>query len=103
LSSQEIERREAVPAVKYDFNQLEMSAVRHVNSGDYKKALNIYLFMADGDPSLDGGYLGKRIAQCYEAMKDFHAANNGTVELWKKTRSSMPNAKKPGKIWATYQ
>ncbi len=26
------------------------------------------MFMADGDPSLDGGYLGARIAECYEAM-----------------------------------
>ena len=24
--------------------------------------------MADGDPSLDAGYLGTRIAGCYEAM-----------------------------------
>jgi hypothetical protein len=30
--------------------------------------------MADGDPSLDGGYLGKRIAECHEALGDLHAA-----------------------------
>jgi tetratricopeptide (TPR) repeat protein len=60
--------------VKHDFNQLERSATRHIRNGDYKKALKIYLFMSDGDPSLDGGYLGKQIAQCYEAMKDVHAA-----------------------------
>jgi hypothetical protein len=30
--------------------------------------------MSDGDPSLDGGYLGKRIAQCYEALRDLPAA-----------------------------
>jgi len=30
--------------------------------------------MADGDPSLDGGYLGMKIAQCYERLEKFGAA-----------------------------
>ena len=30
--------------------------------------------MSDGDPSLDGGYLGKKIAECYEALGNLHAA-----------------------------
>ena len=30
--------------------------------------------MADGDPSLDGGYLGERIAECYGALGDLAAA-----------------------------
>ena len=30
--------------------------------------------MADGDPSLDGGYLGERIAECYEALQDPYSA-----------------------------
>ena len=30
--------------------------------------------MADGDKSLDGGYLGERIGYCYEMMGDLHAA-----------------------------
>jgi len=30
--------------------------------------------MADGDPSLDCGYLGKKIAQCYELMGQLYAA-----------------------------
>jgi hypothetical protein len=30
--------------------------------------------MADGDPSLDGGYLGMKIAECYEALGDLYAA-----------------------------
>jgi hypothetical protein len=38
------------------------------------EAVKIYLFMADGDQSLDGGYLGRRIAECYEKMNDLHAA-----------------------------
>ena len=30
--------------------------------------------MADGDPSLDGGYLGRKIALCYESMGQLYAA-----------------------------
>jgi hypothetical protein len=30
--------------------------------------------MADGDPSLDAGYLGKKIAECYEALGEPYAA-----------------------------
>lgn len=30
--------------------------------------------MADGDPSLDGGYLGKKLGECYELLDDLHAA-----------------------------
>ena len=59
---------------KYDFNHLELSATRLVQDGRYADALRIYYFMSDGDPSLDGGYLGKRIAQCYEALGELDAA-----------------------------
>ncbi len=34
----------------------------------------IYLFMADADPSLDAGYLAKRIGWCCELLGDLHAA-----------------------------
>jgi hypothetical protein len=30
--------------------------------------------MSDGDPSLDGGYLGKKLGECYELAGDPHAA-----------------------------
>lgn len=58
----------------YDFNELEMAAARHMSAGHYDRALAIYFYMSDGDPSLDGGYLGKRMAQCYEALGELHAA-----------------------------
>jgi tetratricopeptide (TPR) repeat protein len=61
--------------MKYDFNKLEEKATNLLGSGLPHEAIKIYLFMADGDQSLDGGYLAKKIAQCYEEMKDFHAAN----------------------------
>jgi tetratricopeptide (TPR) repeat protein len=59
---------------KHDFNNLELSAIRLVERGRHADALKIYYFMSDGDPSLDGGYLGKRIAQCCEALGELHAA-----------------------------
>ncbi len=60
--------------MKYDFNVLEKRAKEFIDSGRPLEAIKIYLFMADGDPSLDAGYLAKRLAQCYESIDDFHAA-----------------------------
>jgi tetratricopeptide (TPR) repeat protein len=60
--------------MKYDFNVLEMAAQRFVENKEYGNAIRIYLFMADGDPSLDGGYLGEKLGQCYEALGDLMAA-----------------------------
>ncbi|WP_404405422.1 hypothetical protein [Pelagibacterium halotolerans] len=52
----------------YDFNIFERSAAKLQDMGRFQDALEVYMFMADGDPSLDAGYLGMRIAECYEAM-----------------------------------
>jgi len=60
--------------MNHDFNKLEEKAKELLDSGLTHDAVKIYLFMADGDQSLHGGYLAKRIAQCYEQMKDLHAA-----------------------------
>jgi hypothetical protein len=60
--------------VRYDFNVLERRAKECLADDRPADAVKIYLFMADGDPSLDAGYLGERIAQCYERMGDLHAA-----------------------------
>jgi hypothetical protein len=60
--------------MKYDLNKLEQRAAELLSAGLQHDAIKIYLFMADGDQSLDGGYLAKMIAQCYEQMKDLHAA-----------------------------
>jgi hypothetical protein len=61
-------------AMRYDFNVLEKRANELIATGRSRDAIRIYLFMADGDPSLDGGYLGKRIGECYERVGDLHAA-----------------------------
>ena len=60
--------------MRYDFNVLERRARQLLDQDKPGCALKIYFFMGDGDPSLDGGHLGKRIAQCYEQMNDLHAA-----------------------------
>ena len=58
----------------YDFNKLEAAATSLKDEGRYGDALRIYLWMADGDTSLDGGYLGGRIAECYERLGELDAA-----------------------------
>jgi len=58
----------------YDFNRLEHRARELVGDVKPEDALKIYLFMADGDPSIDGGYLGVRIAECYRAQGRLHEA-----------------------------
>jgi tetratricopeptide (TPR) repeat protein len=57
-----------------DFNLLEQRASKFMEKGAYSEALKIYLHMADGDPSLDAGYLGFKIGECYERLGDQHAA-----------------------------
>ena len=60
--------------MKYDFNLLERRAAELIGAGRVGDAIRIYLFMSDGDPSLDGGYLGERLGQCYEQIGDLAAA-----------------------------
>jgi hypothetical protein len=58
----------------YDFNVFEKTAWGYVEAGRYADAIRIYLFMADGDNSLDGGWLGWRLGICYEGLGDLHAS-----------------------------
>jgi tetratricopeptide (TPR) repeat protein len=58
----------------HNFNILERRAKQLISSGRVADAIKIYLFMADGDCSLDAGYLGERLGQCYEQIGDLHAA-----------------------------
>lgn len=60
--------------VTYDFNVLEQRAAELAGSGRPQDAIKIYLFMAEGDSSLDGGHLAKMIAQCYERIGDLYSA-----------------------------
>jgi hypothetical protein len=58
----------------HDPNVLEQRAKDLMDSGHFHDAIKIYLFMADGDPSLDAGYLAMKIGECYERTGDLHAA-----------------------------
>lgn len=60
--------------MRYDFNLLEKAASDLIAAGRAPDAIKIYLFMADGDPSLDAGYLGTKLGECYEMLGDLHAA-----------------------------
>jgi tetratricopeptide (TPR) repeat protein len=60
--------------VNYDFNILEDVANNLMKSGNIDDAIKIYIFMSDGDQSLDGGYLGKKLGQCYELLGRLHEA-----------------------------
>ncbi|OWK22584.1 hypothetical protein AJ87_42550 [Rhizobium yanglingense] len=59
---------------RYDFNHLERRATELVEAGEITDAIKIFLFMADGDQSLDAGYLGEKLGDCYEKLGDLHAA-----------------------------
>lgn len=58
----------------YDFNHLDRISKDLIATGKAADAIKIYLFMADGDQSLDAGYLGERLGECYEKIGDLHAA-----------------------------
>jgi tetratricopeptide (TPR) repeat protein len=58
----------------HDFNLLEMRARELKAQQRFRDALSIYLHMVDGDSSLDAGYLGEKIAECYEALDDLYSA-----------------------------
>jgi len=57
-----------------DFNAFERVAAKAINQQRFNDAIRVYLFMSDGDPSLDGGYLAERIGHCYEALNEIPAA-----------------------------
>lgn len=53
---------------------LQSSGMELLQRGRPADALKIFYRLAEGDVSLDGGYLGWRIGQCYEALGDLNAA-----------------------------
>lgn len=46
---------------RYEFSHLDRTAKKLINDGNVTDPIKIYLFMTDGDPSLDPGYLGERL------------------------------------------
>ena len=57
-----------------DFNVLEKRAIELIEADRSRDAIRIYTFMADGDGSLDGGSLGRKLAQCYERLGELPEA-----------------------------
>lgn len=57
-----------------DANDMQAFADGAARSGRHGAAIAMYLHMAEGDPSLDGGSLGHAIGASYEALGDLHAA-----------------------------
>ena len=53
---------------------LQSSGMELLQRGRPADALKIFYRLAEGDISLEGGYLGWRIGQCYEALGDLNAA-----------------------------
>jgi tetratricopeptide (TPR) repeat protein len=81
----------------YDFNLLEETAAELITAGKVADAIKIYIFMADGDPSLDAGYLGTKLGECYELLGDLHAAkywHGRAVEENPEVRTSSAGAVK---------
>lgn len=85
--------------MRYDFNILEEYAQDFLSAGYPEKATKIYLFMADGDQSLDGGHLGKKLGECYERLGDFTPQSTGTDVLSKRIRRPDSTASKPASDW----
>ena len=53
---------------KFDFNNLEKLALQLQKSLRHEEAIAIYLFMSDGDRSLDAGHLAFCLAHCYRFL-----------------------------------
>lgn len=61
-------------SMQYYPNQLEARAAKLREAGRDRDAMAIYLHMADGDPSLEAGYLAMQIGACCESLGDLHLA-----------------------------
>ncbi|MGA0596472.1 hypothetical protein [Enterovirga sp. CN4-39] len=85
-----------------DPNEMQAFADRCVQTGRFETAIAMYLHMAEGDPSLDGGSLGHAIGACYEGLGDLHAARywygraaeeNPAIELYRRDFERMANVR----------
>jgi len=51
-----------------DVNELQNRAALLRSNGHFQKAIDVYLYLADGDPSLDAGWYAIQIAECCEKL-----------------------------------
>ena len=57
-----------------DYNLMLFCAHRAFSEENFRNALAIYLFLAEKDPSLEGGSTADNISRCYEKMGDAYSA-----------------------------
>ena len=57
-----------------NFNGLEQQAQLAIDGGRLPDAIAIFTIMATGDASLDAGYLGERLGECYERLGWWYVA-----------------------------
>ena len=90
-----------------DVNLLLFCAKEAYANDNVSDALAVYLLLADGDPSLDGGFTGFQIARCYEKAGDLFSAKywagraveeNPGIEEYVKYRNSFDNLSLEGII-----
>lgn len=81
-----------------DVNKMQRFADRCAREGEYGTAISVYMHMAEGDPSLDGGSLGHAIGHCYEKSGKLHEARywytrafeeNPAVDLYRRDCERM--------------
>jgi hypothetical protein len=94
----EIEFGQSEVNVKYDFNVLTRRAGTLLELDRPEDAMSIYLYMADGDPSSEGGWLAERIGWCCELMGNLHGAKwwygrtveeNPSIEVYVQARKRL--------------
>ncbi|UWU12780.1 hypothetical protein N2599_11395 [Rhizobium sullae] len=78
---------------RYDFNHLEGRATKLVEAGEIADAIKIYLFTADGDKSLDAGYLGEKLGDCYEKLGDLRIAGSRAESSFRISSAGHPSFK----------
>lgn len=64
------EDRQAFPEI----HEVLRAAERFKQEGNFRRCLDIYLLLSDGDPSLEAGTYAVEIAECYESLGDILAA-----------------------------
>lgn len=61
---------EKAPYPLLDFNLINHCADQAFSDGNFLDAIAVFLFWAELDSSLEAGYVGFRLANCYERLGD---------------------------------
>jgi len=86
----------------YDMNVLEHCAQRLLDEGRHQDALTVYYAMADGDPSIEAGYLGLRIAECYLSLDQPFAAKYWLGRAYEENPRIYPDCRERSEALGDY-